>query len=144
MNWTDTHKQLYAAACGFLARREYGQMELRKRLAKKFEEASPRELKEVLDFLSMKNFQSDERYAYSLTKSKFNKFYGPAYIKQFAFNKGVDRRLIEKALEEFDFGSKCQEFAFKHAHVDRSKLQRKILQKGYDYSHMISAVKNLD
>ena len=45
----------------------------------------------VLDFLSMKNFQSDERYAYSLTKSKFNKFYGPAYIKQFAFNKGVDR-----------------------------------------------------
>ena len=73
MNWTDTHKQLYAAACGFLARREYGQMELRKRLAKKFEEAH-HELKEVLDFLSMKNFQSDERYAYSLTKSKFNKF----------------------------------------------------------------------
>ena len=64
MNWTDTHKQLYAAACVFLARREYGQMELRKRLVKKFEEASPRELKEVLDFLSMKNFQSDERYAY--------------------------------------------------------------------------------
>ena len=144
MQWSDTHKQLYAAACGFLARREHGRSELTKKLSKKFEDVDYSDLPEVMDFLISKNFQSDQRYAYLLVKSKFGKFYGPAYIKQFAYHKGLDLKYVTEALEEFDFDEKCHEFALKHRHLDRIKLQRKILQKGFNYSQAIRSIKNLD
>ena len=144
MNWNDTHKQLYSAACGFLARREHGRSELMKKLIKKFENATSTEIDEVMEFLVRKNFQSDERYAYLLVKSKFSKFYGPAYIKQFAYTKGLDIKYVEQALQEFDFDEKCCEFARKHENLDRLKLRRKILQKGFNFSQAVRSIKNLD
>ena len=138
------HKQLYSAACGFLAGREHGRSELSKKLVKKFENASSTEIDEVMEFLIRKNFQSDERYAYLLVKSKFAKFYGPAYIKQFAYSKGLSSGYVEQVLQEFDFDDKCYQFAQKHRDLDRGKLQRKILQKGFSFSQTMRSIKNLD
>jgi len=142
MEWSETNKQLYSAACNFLSRREYGRQELIGKLEQKFE-CPIKNILDVMDFLRDKNFQSDARYASSLVRSKFNKFYGPSYIRQCGFVKGVSSNLIEDNMSELDFEQKCFELAEKFRHFPEIKLKRKLIQKGFSYRQVSEALEKL-
>ena len=141
-------KQLYGAACYFLSRREHGFNELKKKLSSKYPEKQQSEIIKVLEFLRDKNFQSDIRYAEMLINSRFKKGYGINYIKGFVINKNVSNIDYLEALEslerDIDFNNSCFEYAKKFRRFDRTKLKRKLVARGFDFSQVNRALNLLD
>ena len=87
-------------AMDFLARREYGQLELIRKLADKGYERKVAETA-VLK-LTDDGLQSDERFAESFVQSRVNQGKGPVRIRLDLGQRGVSDSAIEQALAEAD------------------------------------------
>ncbi len=85
-------------AMDFLARREYGQLELIRKLANKGYERSVAEIA-VLK-LTDDGLQSDARFAESFVQSRFNQGKGPVRIRLDLGQRGVSESAIEQALAD--------------------------------------------
>lgn len=84
----------------FLARREYGQVELVRKLADKgFDRDVARG---AVEQLTGEGLQSDERFAESFVQSRVNQGKGPVRVRLELGEKGVSDSVIEIALEEVD------------------------------------------
>ncbi len=80
------------AAINYLSYREHSQKELIDKLqAKGFSLA---DIEQVLTHLKDNNYQSDQRYAQSIIRSRVNKGYGWFYIEQALLQKGVCANII--------------------------------------------------
>lgn len=87
------------AAMDLLTRREYGFVELARKLSGRF----PQELViEVLTCLREERLQSDDRFVESYVYSRQQRGYGPVRIKSELLQKGVDSELIGQYLLEQD------------------------------------------
>ena len=70
----DDFKTVENAAMRLLARRDYSRLELWRKLSKRGEEGI---VNAVLDALADKDYQSDQRFADLLVRSRISALYGP-------------------------------------------------------------------
>ena len=87
-------------AMDFLARREYGQTELIRKLADKGFDQDVAAA--AVTELTAEGLQSDERFAESFVQSRINQGKGPVRIRLDLGQKGISDSTIEIALEEAD------------------------------------------
>jgi len=85
-------------AMDFLARREYGQTELIKKLADKGYDRSVAE--QAVNKLTEDGLQSDQRFAEAFVQSRINQGKGPVRIRLDLGQRGVGDAVIELAIEE--------------------------------------------
>ena len=85
-------------AMDFLARREYGQTELIKKLADKGYDRSVAE--QAVNKLTEDGLQSDQRFAAAFVQSRINQGKGPVRIRLDLGQRGVGDAVIELAIEE--------------------------------------------
>ena len=81
----------------FLARREYGQVELIRKLADKGFERDVAE--QAVVRLTEEGLQSDERFAESFIQNRFNKGQGPVRIRRELQERGIGAELIDRYME---------------------------------------------
>ena len=93
-------KEARKKAMDFLARREYGQTELIKKLADKGFEHDV--AAEAVTQLTAEGLQSDQRFAESFVQSRINQGKGPVRIRVDLGQRGVGDSTIEIAIEEAD------------------------------------------
>ena len=87
-------------AMDFLARREYGQTELIRKLADK---GFDRDVAEhAVTQLTADGLQSDQRFADSFAQSRINQGKGPVRIRLDLGQRGIPDSIIEMSLEEAD------------------------------------------
>jgi len=70
---------LWASAMNALARREHSEFELRRKLGPKVESSDL--IDELIEALLKDDLLSDERFAYMLCRSRFNKGVGPVRLE---------------------------------------------------------------
>jgi regulatory protein len=85
-------------AMDFLARREYGQTELIKKLADKGYDRSVAE--QAVNKLTEDGLQSDQRFAEAFVQSRINQGKGPVRIRLDLGQRGVGDAVIELAIED--------------------------------------------
>ena len=85
-------------AMDFLARREYGQTELIKKLADKGYDRSVAE--QAVNKLTEDGLQSDQRFAEAFVQSRINQGKGPVRIRLDLGQRGVGDAAIELAIED--------------------------------------------
>ena len=84
----------------FLARREYGRIELVRKLVDKGFDADVAE--QAVGRLNEEGLQSDTRFAESFVQSRINQGKGPVRIRVDLGQKGIGDAAIENALDEAD------------------------------------------
>ena len=89
------------AAMNYLARREHSQLELRRKLKKRFNDDAL--IEQQLGRLVEENLQSDARYADSFVRQRFSRGHGPLRIRQEMRQRGVPDSDIEQAMESENF-----------------------------------------
>lgn len=117
-----TPAKIKHSALNLLSRREYGSAELAQKLNQKFrgaevvfikdpftdgpDETGQLELVDMVDQIVFElvedNMVSDQRFADSLVRSRWNRGYGPYYVRQELRQKGVGTELVEECMENFD------------------------------------------
>ncbi|MEP1472534.1 MAG: regulatory protein RecX [Halieaceae bacterium] len=89
------------AAMDYLTRREHSQLELRRKLKKRFNDDAL--IEQQLERLVEENLQSDSRYAESFVRQRFNRGHGPLRIRQEMRQRGVPDGDIQQAMEAENF-----------------------------------------
>ena len=90
-------KEIRKKAMDFLARREYGQVELIKKLADKG--YLRRLVEQQIQTLTDEHLQSDDRFAEAFVQSRINQGKGPVRIRLDLGQRGVSDAVIEMAIE---------------------------------------------
>ena len=93
-------REIRKKAMDFLARREYGQAELARKLADKGYRRSV--VEEALATLSEEGLQSDTRFAESFVQSRINQGKGPVRIRADLGQRGIRDGIIEAFLRSGD------------------------------------------
>ena len=83
------------AAMNLLARREHSRLELKRKLARRFD---PADVDDAIARLAEENLQSDARFAMSYTRERMLRGYGPLRIEHDLRQRGVHSQHIEAAL----------------------------------------------
>jgi len=91
-------KEIRKNAMDFLARREYGQTELIKKLADKG--YAFRVVEQEIQTLTKDRLQNDDRFAEAFVQSRINQGKGPARIRLDLSQRGISDAVIEMAIEE--------------------------------------------
>lgn len=91
-------KEIRKKAMDFLARREYGQKELVKKLADKG--YLRRLVEQAVQTLTDEQLQSDDRFAASFVQSRINQGKGPVRIRLDLSQRGISDAVIEMAILE--------------------------------------------
>ena len=91
--------RVYNAGIRLLARREYGVIEITKKLSQKH---SPQLVEQVVSQLLEQNLLSDSRFAESLCNSRIGRGYGPTYIFQELSIKGIAKHIIGEFIDKND------------------------------------------
>ena len=91
-------KEIRKKAMDFLARREYGQMELIKKLSDKGYDR--RIVEQETQTLTEERLQSDDRFAEAFVQSRINQGKGPVRIRLDLGQRGVSDAVIEMAIQD--------------------------------------------
>ena len=155
-----TPAKIRHSALNLLSRREYGSVELAQKLNQKFrgaqvvfvkdpfsdgpDEAQPLELVDMVDQIVFElveeNMISDQRFAESLIRSRWNRGYGPFYVRQELRQKGVSAELAATCMENFaeDWAEVAQRKAqvrfggFEGSNTLWAKAANYLQRKGFD------------
>lgn len=93
-----TRHDIQGALLNYLARREYSRQELTQRLLQRGADAV--ELECCLDELIERGYQSDRRFSQLALRDRAQRGYGPAFIRQWLYQKGVPACEIDRALHD--------------------------------------------
>jgi len=135
----------------FLARREYGQTELIKKLADKGFDRDVAE--QAILGLSAENLQSDQRFAESFVQSRVNQGKGPVRIRLDLGHRGITDAVTESALDEAgtDWRELAREIRLKKfgrakpADFKAKAKQMSFLQyRGFEPDHIQAAIEPID
>ena len=140
-------KEARKKAMDFLARREYGQRELIRKLANK---GYDREVTEqAVCGLTQDGLQSDQRFAESFVQSRIHQGKGPVRIRLDLGQRGVSEGVVEAAINESDADwralarvAKNKKFGQRPA-VDftaKAKQMRFLQYRGFEQEHIQVAV----
>ena len=118
---------VYALGLRLLGNREHSEIELLNKLKKK---ASTALSQKVTLELVKDGYCSNERFSEACCRSSVRRGFGPRYIARELRSKGVDRALIDKALNQFSGKWLC---------VLREGIENKLLKLGYSRSERCTA-----
>lgn len=133
-------------AMDFLARREYGQTELIKKLADKGYERSVAE--QAVNKLTEDGLQSDQRFAEAFVQSRINQGKGPVRIRLDLGQRGVGDAAIELAIEDasanwFELARDVRLRKFgghePSDFKDKAKQMRFLQYRGFEQDHVQAA-----
>jgi regulatory protein len=139
-------KEIRKKAMDFLARREYGQTELIKKLADKGFER--RIVEQEVRILTEENLQSDERFSESFVQSRINQGKGPIRIRLDLGQRGISDAVIEMAIEESaaDWHGLAREVRLRKFGDDppadfkaKAKQMRFLQYRGFEQDHVQAA-----
>jgi len=85
-----------------LGRREHSAWEVRRKLKLKHTFADADQIDSLLQKLQEDGYQSDQRFAQSLIRSRTGRGYGPFYIRRELSSKGIAKSTIEQAMQADD------------------------------------------
>ena len=134
-------------AMDFLARREYGQTELIRKLADK--EFARGIAEEAVLKLTGEGLQSDQRFAESFVQSRLNQGKGPVRIRLDLGQRGINDAAIEMALEalDADWYELAREIRYKKFgrikpadFREKAKQMRFLQYRGFEPDHIQVAV----
>lgn len=144
-------KEARKKAMDFLARREYGQSELVKKLAGK---GYRREVAEdVVQTLSADGLQCDQRFAENFVQSRVSQGKGPVRIRLDLGQRGVGDTLVERALEASGANwnalateARAKKFGAGQAvdFNDKAKQMRFLQYRGFEPDQIQSAMRSDD
>lgn len=152
---TDNFSEIFNKACDYLSRRDHSEYELKKKLRRKFSEASSDEINTVMEKLKELKFQSDERFTESFVRTKFLSKNGPVKIAYELKKKGIKKKAY---MEELDFDSSALSFAKsryasqlekweQYSREEQLKLKEKIYRglagRGFKYDTIKNTVNEL-
>ena len=139
-------KEARKKAMDFLARREYGQTELIRKLADK---GFDRDVAaHAVAQLSEEGLQSDQRFAESFIQSRVNQGKGPVRIRLDLGQRGVNESTIEIALEEADPDWRALAREQRHKKFgtsapldfkEKARQMRFLQYRGFEQDHIQSA-----
>ena len=138
----------YQRALGLLVRREHSRKELVRKLADRGVERDDAD--EALDKLERQQFQSDERFAAALARSRASAGYGPVRIRAELSTHGLGREAVEAALEacERDWNERARAIAQRRfagkGLADPAKRRKAVdflLRRGFTQGSALAAVK---
>lgn len=133
-------------AMDFLARREYGQTELVRKLADKGYDRDV--AADAVAVLTGEGLQSDERFSESFVQSRINQGKGPVRIRLDLGQKGISDSVIEMALEnaDQDWRELAREQRMKKFGEDlppdfkeKARQMRFLQYRGFEQDHIQSA-----
>ena len=139
-------KEIRKKAMDFLARREYGQAELIKKLADKGYKRSV--VEDEVARLTDEGLQSDTRFAESFVQSRISQGKGPVRIRADLTQRGVREGIVEGALEESGcdwYELACQERIKKFGaeappdFKEKARQMRFLQYRGFEQDHIQSA-----
>jgi regulatory protein len=142
-------KEIRRKAMDFLARREYGQTELIRKLADKGYVF--RIVDDEIKRLTEKHLQSDDRFAEAFVQSRINQGKGPVRIRLDLGQRGISDAVIEMAIEESAadwHGLACEVRLRKFGHsapVDfkaKAKQMRFLQYRGFEQDHVQGACRS--
>lgn len=96
----EQYKIHYKRAVGLLARREHSCQELRQKLAQK-DEADENIIERVLEALIEQGYQSDQRFAEMVLRTRYGNGFGPIRVRHELKQKGVAGNIIQALLFGF-------------------------------------------
>lgn len=96
----DATQQLRHAAERFLARREHSAYELKQKLTRYTDDMEL--IDKVIVVLQHENWQSDERFVESYSRSRVERGYGPLVVQAELIAKGIDESLVTEAIEQLN------------------------------------------
>ena len=118
---------VHALGLRLLGNREHSEIELLNKLKKKTSSALS---EKVVSELVSGGYCSNERFSEACCRSRVSRGFGPRYIARELRAKGVDRALIEKALNQFSDKWPC---------ILREGIENKLLKLGYSRSDRSTA-----
>ncbi len=139
-------KEIRKKAMDFLARREYGQDELARKLADKGYRRSV--VDDELHRLADEGLQSDTRFAESFVQSRINQGKGPVRIRADLRQRGIRDGVIEGAIEEaacdwYELAREERVKKFGEAAPDdfkeKARQMRFLQYRGFEQDHIQSA-----
>lgn len=142
-------RKAFDCAIDLLSRREHGAKELLLKLCQKGYPTE--EAQEALANCQRLNYQSDQRYAESLSRTRINQGYGPIKIKHELQSKGIEADLIAAVNDlgkEFWFEQALQVWQKKFNHPAKddlsevAKQQRFLLYRGFPNEIVRLVLKN--
>ena len=141
------NKEALHSAIQLLSRREHSNKELtQKLLAREFPQD---DLAEIIDYLLVKNYLSDDRFAESVIRNRVAKGYGWRYIKNELTQKGVEHASIQLALQEqdidwYELAQQAYQKKFGQAPIkdqkDKAKRIRFLQYRGFSHEEISSAL----
>lgn len=131
---SDSVDRIHQTALNYLSRREYSRKELVDKLVAKGFARSDAEQEVAL--LKDKGWQSDERFAESLLRSRLAAGYGPYYIERDLGMKGIDQDMTHALIYEgeIDWVKQAKDSCLRHFGGERvGDKDQKEHQKWYRY-----------
>jgi regulatory protein len=132
-------RDAFGSGIDLLSRREHSERELKTKLARRGH--GEEEARAALDRLKDNSYQSDERFAASLARSRANHGYGPHRISAELKSHGLARPAIRAAIEAADFDWTAaaaaqlqRRFGRKPAadSTERARRAQFLLRRGFD------------
>jgi regulatory protein len=133
-------------AMDFLARREYGQTELIRKLSDKGFDSGV--AAQAVTRLTEEGLQSDERFAESFVQSRINQGKGPVRIRLDLGQRGISDSTIETAIEEADSDWRALAREQRHKKFgastpsdfkEKARQMRFLQYRGFEQDHIQSA-----
>jgi regulatory protein len=100
MHEQTTYRKCYHTALRLLGRRDHSVEELRLKLSHR--QFDVNDIDTCLRELCRLNYLNDERCADFFARQLHQRGYGPAYMRQVLFSKGLAAELIERAIQGYD------------------------------------------
>ena len=144
---TDT--DIRAVALGLLARREYGVLELRARLLKKWahSEGSDDLVIATVDAMRQEGLVSDQRFTASFIHSRVQRLQGPVKISAELRSRGVPAEVVSAALLEYedDWVRLAADWLVRRApagldYAARAKYYRRLIQRGFTHEQAVKGL----
>lgn len=137
-----------AAAADLIGRRAMSRRDLEKKLREKG--ASEAEARYAAEWLEAIGAINDAEYAAALVRHYGGRGYGPSYIRQKLYEKGVPKELWEDALEELPEGSPIDAFLASRLRgrapdeKEKRRLTNTLLRRGFCWGEVKEAWRRLD
>lgn len=142
--------ELRAFAYRLLGRREYSVFELDQRLRKKWPQAGPDAIADLLEALAAENVLSDERFTESFVRMVVQKQQGPLKIRAALRSRGVADALISRELDRHsDQWIDLASGWLQRQHPgpldfdSRGKYYRRLLNRGFTHDQAMDALNAL-
>jgi len=154
IHYHDDIQKAYNSAISYLAKRIRSEKEIKDYLLKK--EIEEPVIQEVIHKLTAQNYIDDKEYAFAYVRTQINTTdKGPDLIQIELKERGIDKAIIELALEEYSFEHQLEKasmlskkFIQKNSkesmRVVKQKLENLLVRRGYTFEVINVTVREID